>query len=147
MAGDLVAQLLPQTGLYVGTDRDPTNESRSPQIARIQVTALPGGGGISFDYEGLSQDPDRPRPHVEHSVLGRTSAGLALYSAHSHAETLTELREVEPGYFVAVEGASPFPMAIRIEVPSESRIIYSWSYGQPGDELTVRNVADVALIE
>ena len=60
---------------------------------------------------------------------------------------MTELRETEPGYFVAVEGASPFPLAIRIEVPSTGRLIYTWSFGEPGGELAMRNTADVMLVD
>jgi hypothetical protein len=147
MADDLVDRLLAQTGLHVGTDRDPTREDRAPQVARIMVTTLPGGSGVMLDYEGLSQNQQRPRPHSEHSVLGRTSHGLTLYTAHIHAPVLTELREIEPGYFGAVEGASPFPLAIRIEVPSARRLIYSWSFGEPGGALAVRNIGDVTLID
>ena len=147
MADDLVDQLLAQSGFYVGTDRDPTSDDRAPQVARIVVTALPGRSGVMFDYEGLSQNRERPRPHAEHAVLARTSKGLALYSAHIHAPVLTELRETEPGYFEAVDGASPFPIAIRIEVPSAGRLIYSWSFGEPGGELAVRNIGDVTLVD
>ena len=147
MTDDLIEQLLAQTGLYVGTDRDPTADNRTPQVARIMVTALPGLSGVMFDYEGLSLNQERRRPHSEHALLGRTSKGLALYSAHIHAPVLTELRETEPGYFEAVEGASPFPMAIRIEVPVARRLIYSWSHGEPGGDLAVRNIGDVTLVE
>ena len=80
-------------------------------------------------------------------MLGRTPNGLALYTAHIHAPVLTELRETEPGYFEAVEGSSPFPLAIRIEVPSAGRLVYSWSYGEPGGELSVRNIGDVTLVD
>jgi hypothetical protein len=59
---------------------------------------------------------------------------------------LIELRETEPGYFRAAEGAAPFPMAIRIEVPSARHLIYSWLFGEPGGELAVRNIGDVTLI-
>jgi hypothetical protein len=37
-------------------------------------------------------------------------------------------------------------MAIRIEVPEPGHIIYSWSYGRPGDEMQVRDVGDVKLV-
>ena len=147
MADDLVDQLLVQTGLYVGTDRDPTTDERPPQVARIVVTALPGRSGVMFDYEGLSLNQERPRPHSEHAVLGRTSNGLVLYSANIHAPVLMELRETEPSYFEAVEGATPFPLAIGIQVPSAGRLIYSWSFGEPGGELAVRNIGDVTLVD
>ena len=146
MADDLVDRLLAQTGLHVGTSRD-TRDDVAPQVARIMVTALPGRSGVTFDYEGLSQNQQRRRPHSEHAVLARTSNGLALYTAHIHAPVLTELRETEPGYFEAVEGASPFPLAIRIEVPSAGRLIYTWSFGEPGVEVAVRNIGDVTLVD
>ena len=147
MADDLVDRLLAQTGLHIGTSRD-TREDAAPQVARIMVTALPGRAAVTFDYEGLTLLTTRERPfgHSEHSVLGRTSSGLALYTAHIHASVLTELRETEPSYFEAVEGASPFPLAIRIEVPSASRLIYTWSFGEPGAELAVGITGDVTLV-
>jgi len=143
---DLVDQLLAQTGVYVGTDR-PMRGDRAPQVARIVVAALPGGSGVMFDYEGLSQDEKLPRPHLEHALLARTANGLVLYSAHNHASILTELRETEPGYFVTVEGTAPYPIAIRIEVPTAGRLIYSWSFGEPGGKVAVSNIGDVTLID
>jgi hypothetical protein len=145
MADDLVDRLLAQTGLHVGTCRD-TRPDASPQVARITVTALPGRSGVTFDYEGLILKPDHPFGHLEHAMLGRTSSGLALYTAHIHARVLTELRETEPGNFEPGEGASPFPMAIRIEVPSAGRLLYTWSFSEAGGELAVRNTGDVTLV-
>ena len=77
-----------------------------------------------------------------------TPSGLALYSAHIHAPMMTELRETEPGRFMAVQGASPFPMAIRIEVPSAGRLIYTWSFGEPGaSEFNVHISGDVTRVD
>jgi hypothetical protein len=148
MTDDLVDRLLAQTGLHVGTSRD-TREDATPQVARIVVTALPGRSGVTFDYEGLTllTNQERPFGHAEHSVLGRTANGVALYTAHIHAPMLTELRETEPGSFESGEGASPFPLAIRIEVPSAGRLIYTWSIGEPGGERAVRITGDVALVD
>ncbi len=144
MAQDLVDRLLAQTGLHVGTTRD-TREDAAPQAARIMVSPLPGGSGVTFDYEGLNllMNPVRPFGHSEHAMLARTSTGLTLYSAHIHAPVLTELRQAAPGEFEAAEGASPFPLAISIEVPSDGRLTYTWSFGEPGGELTVRIVGEV----
>jgi hypothetical protein len=79
-------------------------------------------------------------------MLARTSNGLALYSAHIHAPVLTELRQTAPGEFEAVEGASPFPLAIGIEVPSDGRLVYTWSFGEPGRNLPVRIIGEVVLV-
>src|SRR5205814_4569100 len=136
MADDLVDRLLAQTGLHVGTSRD-TREDAAPQAARIMVTPLPGRSGVTFDYEGLNLLMNQARPfgHFEHAMLARTSNGLTLYSAHIHAPVLTELRQTAPGEFEAVEGTSPFPLAIHIEVPADGRLIYTWSFSDPGGEL------------
>src|SRR5688500_6332526 len=141
---DLVDQLLAQTGLYIGPDVDPSQPGDGPpSLSRIRVTALPGDAGVAFDYEVLSHSEDRPNPHGEHTILARTSEGLALFTSHIHAPVATLLSETKPGYFEAAEGASPFPVAIRIEVPEKDRIIYAWSYGDPGGALTERDLADV----
>ena len=146
MAEDLVDRLLERTGLYVGTDRDPRGSDRAPQAARIVVTALPGGSGVTFDYEAISENSKRPMPHSEHAVLARTPDGLVLHSASNHAPVLVALRETEAGMFVAADGAAPFPMGIRIEVPSPGRLRYSWCYGEPGGEIEVRNIGDVVHV-
>jgi hypothetical protein len=150
MTVDLVDRLLAQTGLYVGTDRRPEGHERpyaTTQIARITVSALPGGSGVSFDYEGLSGNPERRVTHREHAVLARTAGGLVLHSASIHAPVLVELREGEPGYFSAATGAAPFPLAIRIEVPAAGELVYTWLFGEPGDpEVRVGNIGEVTLV-
>jgi hypothetical protein len=141
---DLVDQLITHPGVYLGTDVDPTAERQSEnQVARIVVTALPGGVGVTFDYDVVAPDGLH---HAEHTMLGRVSDGLALITAHSHGNVVTVAPESVPGYFVAPDGASPFPMAIRIEVPEPGHIIYSWSYGMPGEDIQVRDVGDVKLV-
>ncbi len=143
---DLVDRLLGQTGLHVGTSSDMRGNA-APQAARIMVIALPGRSGVTFDYEGLNLETTRERPfgHAEHAVLARTVTGLTLYSASIHAPVLMELRETEPGAFEAPAGASPFPMAIRVEVPSTGRLLYTWSFGEPGGD-AVRIIGDVSLV-
>lgn len=148
MADDLVDRLLAQTGLHVGTSSD-SREDAAPQAARIVVTALPGRSGVAFDYEGLNllTAPDRPFGHAEHAVLARTVAGLSLYSANIHAPMLMELRETDSGRFEAPEDASPFPLAISVEVPSPGRLLYTWSFGEPGGDFSVHIVGDVTLVD
>lgn len=148
MAADLVDLLLGQTGLHVGTSTE-TREDAAPQAARIMVTALPGRSGVTFDYEGLNllTTHERPFGHAEHAVLARTATGLALFSANIHAPLLMELRETEPGNFEASTGAAPFPLAIQIEVPSAGRLLYTWSFGEPGGELSVRIIGDATLVD
>ena len=142
---DLLDQLISNPGLYVGSDVDPTGEhDGGPSAARIRVRALPGGAGVTMDYECLS--PTNGRVHDEHAVLARTAGGLVLLTAHSHAPVATILREAEPGHFPAAEGDSPFPMAIQLEVPEPGHLRYLWSYGMPGEEPQLRDVGELQLV-
>ena len=151
MSDDLVEKLLAQTGRYVGTDRRPDGHERpypATQIARIDVRALPGRVGVSFDYEGLSGSTERRVTHGEHAVLARTAEGLKLYSASIHAPVLVELAETSPGYFKAADGAAPYPLAIQIEIPATGALTYTWLFGEPGsDELSVGNIGEVVLVD
>jgi hypothetical protein len=141
---DLIDQLLASPGLYSGTQTDPAAGQPTGLVARVVVSPLPGGAGVTFDYEVLS--PESGRIHSEHSVLARTPQGIVLVVAHSHADLAAVLRQTEPGYFPADEGEATFPMAIRLEVPATGKLIYSWSYGSPGEALAVRDVGTLTLV-
>jgi hypothetical protein len=97
-----------------------------------------------MDYEVLSGEGGCV--HAEHAVLARTTKGLVLVTAHSHADVITVLSETEPGYFPADDGNATFPMAIRLEVPEPGQLVYSWSYGSPGEPLVVRDVGRLRKI-
>jgi hypothetical protein len=143
--GDLIDQLVANPGLYAGPQVDPSASSTSAQSAgRIFVTRLPGGSGVSLDYEALS--PQNGRVHAEHAILARTPSGIVLVTSHSHAEVTSVLHETEPGYFPASAGEATFPMAIRLEAPEPGRLVYSWSYGMPGEALVVRDVGTLTLV-
>lgn len=117
---DLVDALLAHPGRYVGIGHDLGDDPAHTWVARILIAPLPGRAGVSIDYEAFS--PENVSQHAEHSVLGRTPSGLVLVVAHPHADTIALLNEKEPGFFVAVPGASPFPMAIRLDVPEGGRL-------------------------
>jgi hypothetical protein len=142
---DLVDQLVAHPGIYVGSDIDPTggHGGDSAAAARLEVRPLPGGAGVSLDYECLR--PDAGQVHAEHAVLARTPAGLVLMTAHSHAPVASVLPESEPGRFPAGDDA-PFPMEIRIEVPEAGHVRYLWSYGMPGEQPQLRDEGDLRLI-
>ena len=143
---DLVEVLLAHPGLYTGPQADPEDSSGDrTSVARISVTALPGRSGVMFEYDVLS--PGHGRVHHEHAILAKTTTGLVLVTSHSHADTTTVLTESAPGYFEATAEASPFPMAIQLEVPEPGHLIYSWSYGGGNEPLRVRDVGDVRLVE
>ncbi|MEO8539905.1 MAG: hypothetical protein ABI577_09215 [bacterium] len=141
---DLIDQLIANPGLYSGTQADPTASHPSGSVARIVVTPLPGGAGVAMDYEVLS--PENGRVHNEHSVLARTPGGVLLMVSHSHADRASVLHEAEPGYFPARDGEATFPMAIRLEVPAPGQLVYSWSYGTPGEQLVVRDVGTMTRV-
>ena len=142
---DLIDRLVASPGLYVGSQLDPTSGSNSAQsAARIVVTRLPGGSGVSLDYEALS--PQNGRVHAEHALLARTPGGVILVTSHSHADVTSVLHETEPGYFPANTNEAPFPMAIRLEVPEPGQLVYSWSYGRPGEAPVVRDVGTLMIV-
>jgi hypothetical protein len=142
---DIVEALLSKPGLYIGSQVTPHAPGDNGGSARILVTPLPGGAGVSMDYEVLSAA--HGLVHAEHAVLARGPAGIVLITGHSHAPVVAVVPEAEPGSFPVADGDVPFPMAIRLEVPEPGHLIYSWSYGQPGEELQVRDVGDLRLVE
>jgi hypothetical protein len=143
---DLVQQLLARPGRYVGAARRPGDEGEA-DVARIEVSPLPGGSGAMLSYEVLSSRGEVA--HHEHAVVARSSAGIVLVTSHTHADITTVVTEAtgEPGWFPAADGTAPFPMAIRIEMPEPGHLVYSWSYGWGDQPLAVRDVADVRVVD
>ena len=141
----VIEDLIANPGVYLGVDRD--TRGRGESAAKIVVTPLPGGAGVSLDYETFNAgNEDRIRGHAEHAVLARTHGGGAiLVSGHIHGDTVAVLRESDPGVFVMGDEPSAFPVAITISVPEPGRLVHIWSYGAPGEEATERDRAEVTL--
>ena len=144
----IVDQLIENAGVYLGVGRDPRGERDQPkgQAARIVVTPLPGGAGVTVDYETFDPaNPERVQPHIEHVVIGRLhDGGAILVSGHAHADTVAVLRETSPGEFTMGDEPGAFPMAISISVPEPGRLVYVWSFAEPGGEPVPRDRAEVA---
>ena len=142
----IVDDLLANPGLYAGLDEDPRSERTA--AARIVVAPLPGGAGVSLDYEVLNPaHPERIRPHVEHTVLARTHAGgTVMVIAHPHAATVAILHETEPGTFELGPEGSPFPMKVVLTMPEPGTIRHSWWYAEPGGQPVERDLAIVRLV-
>lgn len=85
----IVSELLELPGLYIGTDR--VVDTDLVGAARIVVTALPGGAGLSLDYEivnGLAPGP--VLGHVEHTVIGTADDGTTIMViAHTHGQSIS----------------------------------------------------------
>ena len=142
---DLIDQLLAAPGRYVGSSGPPGEAADGPpDVGVIEVVALPGRSGVMITYEVLKASGELP--HREHAVLARTGSGVVLVTSHSHAQVTTIIPEAEPGWFPAAD-TSPFPMAIRIEVPEPGRVVYSWSYGWDDHPLELRDQADVRRVD
>ena len=142
----IIDDLLAQPGLYLGIDTVAGTEYRG--AARIVVTPLPGGSGVSLDYEVLNPaHPDDVRGHVEHTVVARThDGGTIMVIGHPHADTLAVLRETEPGTFEVGAEGSPFPMKVVVSMPQPGQLRHSWWYGRPGDEAVERDVSVVTRV-
>lgn len=145
----LIDDLLDHPGVYIGLDRDPSPEGHEPGAARILVTPLPGGAGVTLDYETLNPaHPDRIRGHQEHAVLARTHDGATvLVTGHVHADSIAILHETDPGTFEPGADGLPFPMKIVVSMPEPGRLVYVWSYGAPGEDPVERDIAEVILTD
>jgi hypothetical protein len=141
----IVDDLLAQPGLYLGINRG--IDSGTSSAARMEVTPLPGRGGVFLDYETFEPaKPDQLRPHAEHTVIARTHGGGAvLVSGHLHADSAMILRETDPGVFELGSEASAFPVKIVISMPEPGHLTHAWWYARPGDVPTERDVADLKL--
>ena len=141
----VVDDLLANPGLYLGIDRSPRSDSVG--AARILVAPLPGGAGVTLDYEVLNPaSPDRLRSHVEHTVLAHLHEGGAIMViGHTHAASVALLRETSPGVFEPGAEGSPFPVKVVISVPEPGRLRHSWWYGAPGEDAVERDVAELTL--
>ena len=136
--------MLAHPGLYVGIDNVADSDLRG--AARIVVTPLPGGAGVTLDYEVLNPvTPERIRGHVEHTMLARTHDGTTvMVIGHAHAQSVAILKEGEPGTFeLGVEG-SPFPMKVVLSMPEPGHLRHAWWYGAPGEDAIERDVAVLA---
>jgi hypothetical protein len=139
----VVDDLLASPGMYVGVDTVADSDLRG--AARLVVTPLPGGGGVTLDYEILNgSTPDRVLGHVEHTVLARTHHGATIMViGHPHAQSVALLRETTPGTFELGPEGSPFPMKVLLSVPAPGRLRHSWWYGRPGGEAIERDVSEL----
>ncbi len=139
----IVSELLDRPGLYIGTDDVVGTELVG--AARIVVTPLPGGAGVSLDYEilnGLAPGP--VLGHVEHTVIGTADDGTTIMViAHTHGRRISVLRETGPGVFEPGGGPVPYPMKVVVSVPEPGRLRYAWWYGSPGEDATERDVAEL----
>ncbi len=142
----IVDDLLAHPGVYVGIDALTDSDQRG--AARIVVAALPGGAGVTLDYEVLNpSNPDRVRGHIEHTMLARThGGGSVMVIGHDHADSVAILRETEPGTFELGSEGSPFPMKVLVSMPEPGVLRHSWWYGRPGGEAVERDVAELRRI-
>ena len=129
----IVDDLLAHPGLYIGIDTVAGSDLRG--AARIVVTPLPGGAGVTLDYEIFNAaTPERIRGHVEHTMLARThDGGTVMVIGHPHAQSVAILRETEPGTFELGAESSPFPMKVEVSMPEPGRLRHAWWYGAPGE--------------
>ena len=141
----IVDDLVEHPGLYIGTDS--VIGSELVGAARIVVTKLPGGAGVSLDYEILNGlAPGSVLGHVEHTMIGRAGNGeTIMVIAHNHGEGITVLRETDPGEFEP-DGPVPYPMKVVVSVPGPGRIRHAWWYGRSGGTAVERDVAELEIV-
>lgn len=142
----IVDDLLNNPGLYIGTDTVVGVDLVG--AARIVVTPLPGGVGVSLDYEVLSsQSPGPVLAHREHTVIGKGDDGRTIMViAHTHGEGVSLLVETEPGVFEPGPVPVPYPIKVVLSVPEPGRLRHVWWYGRPGDEPEERDISELELV-
>jgi len=142
----IVDELLANPGLYIGKDTAVGRDLVG--AARIVVTRLPGGAGVSLDYEILNAlAPDGVLGHIEHTMIGKADDGTTIMViGHTHGDGLTILRETEPGSFEPGDGPVPYPMKVTVAVPAPGRLRHAWWYGSPGEVLVERDIAELELV-
>jgi hypothetical protein len=142
----IVDDLLTTPGLYIG--KDTVVGSDLVGAARMRVSALPGGAGVTLDYEilnGLAPGP--VLGHVEHTVIGKADDGTTvMVIGHTHGEGITILRETQPGVFEPADGPVPYPMKVVVSVPGPGRLRHAWWYGPAGGEAVERDVAQLEIV-
>jgi hypothetical protein len=143
----IVDDLLAYPGLYLGIDN--VADSDLSGAARLIVTRLPGGAGVTLDYEILNAGtPNQVRGHVEHTVVARTYDGATLMViGHPHADSIAILRETDPGTFELGPEGSPFPMKVLLSMPEPERLRHAWWYGRPGGNAIERDVSELTRTE
>jgi hypothetical protein len=142
----IVDDLLSNPGLYVGKDTAVGRDLVG--AARIVVATLPGGAGVSLDYEVLNGlAPGPVLGHVEHTVVGTGDDGnTVMVIAHTHGQGITILRETDPGVFEPGDGPAPYPIKVVVTVPEPGRLRHAWWYGSPGEQAVERDVAELEIV-
>ena len=142
----IVDDLVAHPRLYIRIDSVAGSDLRG--AARMIVTLLPGGSGVTLDYEVFNPAmPERIRGHIEHTMVARThDGGAVMVIGHSHAESVAILRETEPGTFELGADGSPFPMKVELSMPEPGRLRHSWWYGAPGEHAIQRDVSVLDLM-
>jgi hypothetical protein len=137
----IVDDLLAHPGLYLGIDSLEGSDLRG--AARIVVTPLPGGAGVTLDYDVLNPaTPERIRGHIEHTMLARAHDGTTvMVIGHAHSQSVAILKETEPGTFELGAEGSPFPMKVVLSMQQPGHLRHAWWYGAPGEDAIERDVA------
>jgi hypothetical protein len=142
----IVDDLVAHPGLYVGIDSVANSDLRG--AARIVVTPLPGGAGVTLEYEVFNPAmPNRIRGHVELTMVARThDGGTVMVIGHAHAPSVAILRETRPGTFELGAEGSPFPMKVELSMPTPGELRHVWFYGSPGEEAIERDVSVLSRV-
>jgi hypothetical protein len=132
----LLERLIAAPGLYVGTG---DGVGSGEFIGRFQVTVLPSGTAVAFDYEAFGQNEGLQ--HAEHTVLARDQEGrLSMFGVHSEAPVPVMLTEQTGGFFMDLEPVGSYVMAIQMALDGGD-LSYSWWWASQGEELVERSRA------
>jgi hypothetical protein len=134
---DLLKTLAATPGVYRG--RGDGLES-GPFVARISVSSIVRGRGVTLDYEAVSDG--KGLQHVEHTVLTAGEGGrLELHVACLELPGVVRFVETKPGEFTAYDG--PLPARIVVTSPYSGVLTYGWWWSRDESELREQFRAEV----
>jgi len=141
----IVDELLANPGVYVGKETA-IGRDVDGGAARIVVSRLPGGAGVSLDYEILNGSTSPVLGHAEHSLIGKGDDGSTIMViAHVHGEGISILRETDAGVFEPTS-PGPYPMKVVVTSSGPGKLRHSWWYGSPGEGPVERDVAELEIV-
>jgi hypothetical protein len=134
---DLLGRLATVPGLYRG--RGDGLES-GPFVARIVLTSVLRGRGVTIDYEAFSDS--KGLQHVEHTLLTSGEGGrLELHVACLELPGVVRFVESRPGLFNSYNG--PLPARILVSAPRDGALSYGWWWSRDDSEPREQSRAEV----
>lgn len=137
----IVDRIVAAAGHYEGSG---AGSESGPFTATFDISPLLDGLGASIDYVAIG--PDGDVLHREHTLLAfdMWSGEATLYVLCDELSGLGQLVQATESTFSNGRGTDGFELQVEVDI-ADDRIEYVWSWGAPGEALTERSRATVAV--